>query len=263
MKETLSPNERLIQAAQKGSLKGVKEVIEAGADVNYLGEYRESALFIACQYQHPRIARYLLDCPGIDITMGRWFPWRQGVAGLAAPSEELQLNTPLWAAVNNDDLVITRMLLKHADKEKYLQADEYWASTVKTTFNYDFSPYMLDALLTASEPYPQLHQFTIDKAVDLAFCYHWAAPDLEELFTRRGKGELALGRTALIKGIQSLTCWNAKGQVSYALEHAEKICDKAQLLPDLLATLRMAKKFKSSECEKILQETIESIQRRD
>lgn len=51
--------------------------------------------------------------------------------------------------------------------------------------------------------------------------------------------------------------------MSYALEHAEKVCDKAQLLPELLATLRMAKKFKSRECEKLLQETIESIQRRD
>ncbi len=261
MKETLSPNERLIQAAQKGSLKGVKEAIEAGADVNYLGEYQESALFIACQCRHPRIARYLLDCPGIDITLGRWSPWQQGLAGVVLPAKELQLNTPLCAAVDNDDLIITRMLLKHADKRKYLQADDYWASTVRTTFNYDFSPYMLDALLTASEQYPQLHQFTIDNAVKFAFCYFWAAPDLEELFTRRGKGELALGRKALIKGIQALTRSNSDDQVSYALEHAEKICDKAQLLPDLLATLRMAKKFKSRECEKILQETIESIQR--
>lgn len=261
MKETLLPNERLIQAAQNGSLKGVREAIEAGADVNYLGEYQESALFIACQCRHPRIARYLLGCPGIDITMGRWFPWPQGVAGCAAPADELQLNTPLWAAVNNDDLVITRMLLKHADKGKYLQSDEFWASTVMTTFNYCFKPLMLDALLTASEPYPQLHQFTIDNAVELAFCYYWEAPALEELFTRRAKGELALGQKALVKGIQSLTCSNSERQVSYALEHAEKICEKAQLLPDLLATLRIAKKIKSRECEKILQETIESIQR--
>lgn len=82
MKNTdLSPNNRLLHAAMDGSLKGVKAACEAGADINAQHPERGTALFIACQDHHSRIARYLLEQPGIDITKGTISLYPQGIAG--------------------------------------------------------------------------------------------------------------------------------------------------------------------------------------
>lgn len=256
-----TPTEKLIKATANGSLKGVKAAIEAGADVNGADPTWGTALYTTCRDNHPRIARYLLSCPGIDITKGLTFFCPQGVAGLYySPNHEEYNHTPLYAAIEESNLSVAKMLLTHADKGKYLQADENWESTVKGAFNYGFCRFALNLLLDAASPYPQLHQFTISTAVELAFSYRRVAPELASLLKRRAKNEFLLTYQPLAQLITSLVQEDDSYSLEYALKCSGDFCDASLLRPVLENMLHLAQNLKHREIELLLKDQLESVE---
>lgn len=252
-----SPSEKLIRAAQNGSLKGVMAAVEAGADVNARGEGDETALFIACQQNHPRIARYLLGCPGIDITKGRLSLWPQGTAGLVYPLVREQHNhTPLYTAIAENNLSIARMLLTHPDSSRYLQPDEAWVGVIKGAFKFMFNSEALEALLEAAAPDPELLQLTISTAIEEAFSWREAALPLAGLLQRRKGIDPSLILRALAGHIRSLVNHDDEHSLAYTLEHAGSLCDIHPLLSVLQDLLQLARQKKHRECEQLLMETI-------
>lgn len=259
-KKTLTPSENLIQAVVKGSLKGVKAAIEAGADVNTYDETWGTALYTAAQFNHTRIARYLLTCPGIDITKGEVSHYPQGVAGIICLHDDEQYNhTPLYTALHNGNLSIAQMLLTHPDKGKYLQADENWESTIEDTFNYSFSGYTLNFLLDASLPYPQLHQFTVTTAVKQAFSHRELASELAELLRHRAINEIKLTQQPLTEHIINQVYEDDNDNLAYSLTCAEYFCDVAVLRTTLQAALLLAQKNRYYDCQQLLEKKLATL----
>lgn len=168
-KKNLSPSEKLLKAVWKGSIRAIKEALDEGADINAQDSTWGTALFIASQHNHPKIVHFLLSRPGIDIVKGLVSTVPQGVAGCYFPlTHELHNRSPLYAAIDNDDTSIMRMILSHPDKYKYMEDKKQWESLIQGTFNYCFSPFALAELLLAAKPYPKLFQFTVNKAKRIA-----------------------------------------------------------------------------------------------
>ncbi|MBQ2379080.1 MAG: ankyrin repeat domain-containing protein [Akkermansia sp.] len=257
-KQTSSLSEQLSHAVLDESLEDVQATIEAGADVNALGLYNETPLYMACNHELPQIARFLLSYPGIDITKGRISRWPQGVAGYVLPSKDLHNTTPLYAAIRNGHLSIARMILNHPDKEKYLKADKNWASTIKGTFNFMFDGESLGVLLDAAAPYPSLHQFTIDCSLEYAFSWHEVAPELAALLHRRKNNELRLTLRPLGKLISRFVHEDNVDSLEYTLEHANCFCNLEELQPELEAAKQVAVEKMQPRCVLLLQKALAS-----
>lgn len=179
-KKILSPTDKLFKAIWNRSLKGVQAAVAEGADVNTMNTNWETPLYLCSEFNHSRIARFLLSIPGIDILKGRLSQWPQGIAGICIPlTNELHNRTPLYAAIIARNTSIARMILAHPDKDKYLGDTENWQSIIKGTFNYSFSPDALAVLLEAAKPYPKLFQFTIDKAKSFAKSFNMKTPKID------------------------------------------------------------------------------------
>lgn len=264
----LSPNNRLLHAAMDGSLKGVKAACEAGSDVNTQHPEWGTALFIASQDHHSRIARYLLEQPGIDITKGRISLYPQGIAGLVYLRERTEHNhTPLYAAVEAGNVRITRMLLNHADKAKYLQPDENWATCIKSTFNYGSNPFgvspihdtpslhfeqpcIFDILLEAAEPYPELQIFTLSEALKSALS--WRDVNIRimaEYIRNRSSHIQALTFNCVTDLILQHVRNNEEHCLNNCLEYAPPLFGTAdRLRPYLQAAHRLAQQLLHNKC---------------
>jgi ankyrin repeat protein len=61
-----SASDRLLEAAANGSLEGVEEALQQGADVDARGQFGDSALNLAAEHGHKDVVQRLLD-KGADI----------------------------------------------------------------------------------------------------------------------------------------------------------------------------------------------------
>lgn len=157
-----SSTDKLFKAIWNRSLKGVQSAVDEGADINAMHPDWGTALYICSQFNHSRIARFLLSCPGIDILKGQLSIYPQGVAGCYYPLTREEHNTsPLYAAIIADNTSIARMILAHPDKDKYLGDKENWKSIIKGAFNHYTSPVTLSVLLDAAKVYPKLFKLTV------------------------------------------------------------------------------------------------------
>lgn len=256
IKKPKNPTERLLKATITGSLKGVRAAIDAGAAVNTMDEDWGTPLFIACRGNHPRIARFLLSCPGINITKGFMSNWPQGVAGCVMPYSSQFNTTPLYAAMEAGNLSIARMLLKHPDKEKYLQPNRNWISTIRGTFNYLFEPARLEVLLDAAACNPGLLQITIATAIKEAISRYQVAPELANLLRRKNKSIQKLVRNAIAEHIGMLVRHNEPDVLKYTLDNVDYFFEIKELLPDLQIALRIAQQRNRRECMRLLGDVI-------
>ena len=161
-KTSKSSTDKLFKAIWNRSLKGVQSAVDEGADINAMHTDWGTPLFICSQFNHSRIARFLLSCPGIDILKGELSIYPQGGAGCYYPLTREEHNTsPLYAAIIADNTSIARMILAHPDKDKYLGDKENWRSIIKGAFNHNTSPVTLSVLLNASKSYPELFKLTV------------------------------------------------------------------------------------------------------
>ena len=252
-----TPSERLLKATITGSLKGVKAAIEAGAAINTLDNDWGTALFIACQFNHPRIARYILSCPGVNITKGCTSSWPQGVGGCVMPYARQYNTTPLYAALEAGNLAIARMLLTHPDKRKYLQANRNWVNTIRCTFNnYMFNQRGLALLLDAASEDSELLQFSITTAIKEGFSWRHAEEELTELFQSRSRKEQKLILNAFAEYIGSLVRRNESQILKKTLASVASIGDMHALLPQLKEHLQTAQEKSRRECMLLLMEII-------
>lgn len=261
----------LLKAAMNGSLEDVKAACEAGADINAQHPEWGTALFIACQEHHSRIARYLLEQPGIDVTKGRISLYPQGIAGLVYLRERTEHNhTPLYAAVKAGNVRITRMLLNHADKDKYLQPDENWATCIKSTFNYGGNPFgvspihdtpslhfekpcIFDILLEAVESLPELHLFTLSCALQNSLC--WFIPDrpiMAEYIRNCSARTRELTFNCLTDFILQAVRTKDTRKLANCLTSALVLGSAEQLRPYLQAAYSLALQLQHAECAEIL-----------
>lgn len=279
MKNTnTSPNDMLIKATMNGSLKGVKAACEAGADINAQHPEWGTALFIACQDHHSRIARYLLEQPGIDITKGRISLYPQGIAGLVYLRERTEHNhTPLYAAVEAGNVRITRMLLNHADKAKYLQPDENWATCIKSTFNYGRNPFgvspihdtpslhfekpcIFDILLEATEPYPELQIFTLSGALKSALSWGGDSINIMAEYIRNRSAHIqALTFNCVTELILQHVRNNEEHCLNNCLEYAPLFGTADRLQPYLQAAHKLAQQLQHEKCANSLRAALAEL----
>lgn len=278
MKNTnTSPNDMLIKAAMNGSLKGVKAACEAGADINAQHPERGTALFIACQDHHSRIARYLLEQPGIDITKGTISLYPQGIAGAVYLRERTEHNhTPLYAAVKNQNITITRMLLNHADRAKYLQPDENWQTCIKSTFNYGQNPFgvipfydspaqfepscIFDILLEAAEPYPELQIFTLSEALKNALSWGGDSINIMAEYIRNRSAHIqALTFNCVTDLIQKHVRNNKEHSLNNCLEYAPLFGTADRLQPYLQAAHKLAQQLQHEKCANSLRAALAEL----
>lgn len=247
-------DEKLLQAAMKGSLKNVQAACEAGADVNTQHPDWGTALYIACKFGNTRIARYLLKQPGIDITKGRPSLYPMGVAGCVAPPKKrvMHNHTPLYIAVCNGNLAIVRMMLKHEDSTKYLMAHDDWENTIKGAFNYYYKPNILNELLNAAANFPEVHLHSLDHAIEKAFYWDTPLPELAESLRNRPAPAHALAFCCATEHILRLVREDDSHTLASALRFAGNFGSTEQLRPYLLAAHRLARQLGHTECEELL-----------
>ncbi|MBQ8479690.1 MAG: ankyrin repeat domain-containing protein [Akkermansia sp.] len=278
MKNTnTSPNDMLIKAAMNGSLKGVKAACEAGSDVNTQHPDWGTALYIACLHHHSRIAHYLLQQPGIDITKGTISLYPQGIAGAVYLRERTEHNhTPLYAAVKNQNVTIIHMLLNHADRAKYLQPDENWQTCIKSTFNYGQNPFgvipfydspvqfekpcIFDILLEATEPYPELQIFTLSGALKSTLSWGGDSINIMAEYIRNRSAHIqALTFNCVTDLIQKHVRNNKEHSLNNCLEYAPLFGTADRLQPYLQAAHKLAQQLQHEKCANSLRAALAEL----
>jgi len=89
----------IVTATMMGQTAAAKLLIENGAEVNYSGKWRTSALQIAASYKHPELTKLLIE-NGADVCHIAW--WDDG-----------SLPTALDIAVKNRDYALIRLLVSN------------------------------------------------------------------------------------------------------------------------------------------------------
>lgn len=247
-------DEKLLQAAMKGSLKNVQAACEAGADVNAQHPDWGTALYIACEFGNTNIARYLLKQPGINITKGRPSLYPMGVAGcVIAPKKRVMHNhTPLYIAVCQNNLTIVRLLLKHEDSAKYLMADDDWENTIKGAFNYIYKSEILDELLNAEASAPENLLRSLGYAIEKALYRGTPLPELAKSLRKRPGPARTLAFCCATDHILRLVREADNDTLASALKFATDFGTPEQLRPYLIAAHRLAQQLGHTECEELL-----------
>ena len=96
---SIANNDYLITAARQGRLDTTRLLIEAyGANVNHINLHDESPLYVACQFGHTRIVKYLLKkCKSV----------------LHVDVPDSMGETPLFKATRRNAISIVRLLVEH------------------------------------------------------------------------------------------------------------------------------------------------------
>ncbi len=105
-------NEELIQATVSGNTKTVKNLLEAGADVNGANKYGNTALILAVMYGHTEIVQILLDTPGINVNAAN----KDGETALIKAAR--RGNIDMVEALLKDDAEIPEDISRYSDTIK-------------------------------------------------------------------------------------------------------------------------------------------------
>lgn len=258
----LSPTNRLFAAVADGSLSGVAEACEAGANVNAVNSKNETPLFLACENGFAHIVEQLLEQPDIDITKGGYDYHRQAPAGCVAPprGKPQYHTTPLCAAVEGGYGRIVKMLLDHEDGDKYLQPNDEWETTIARAFEHWYISSELGSLIKAAMMADRKFLlFTIQKIIEYGVDYFYGnAKELAALLKRFPSEVQTLALGCFASSLIRIVKLNDKyGELEYFLQVAPYFCEKDRLRPYLLSAIHLARQLHYDECESTLCDALE------
>ncbi len=167
--------DQLWEAARSGELERMKQIVDAGVDINSTTEYGSTALFYACDRGHVEIVKYLLD-KGADANAKDTFynatpmTWaqmnsRNEIIGLLLKAGADGADDMLQTAVQSSSVELTKAVLDSgaatasAIRDAKEKADESDSAELKALFTKIELPAAPEFEFTAEMTQPYLGQY--------------------------------------------------------------------------------------------------------